>query len=128
MASIQLALTDTGLANALRNMLMRNTDVPVKCVESPECGDCCVLVVDPPHFRSLPVPLAYPERVVLIARDDPSTLRNAWDAGVNSVVSERDPINTVMLAILSACLRMASTSRPPAPEKERRTGPPVRKQ
>jgi hypothetical protein len=45
--------------------------------------------------------------VVLITRDDPGSLRNAWDAGVNSVVFDRDPLNTVVLAILSAFLRSA---------------------
>lgn len=111
MASIQLALTDTRMANSLRNMLTRNTEVPVHCVDAPNCEDCGVLVVDPQHFQLLPTPLAHPERVVLIARNEPSSLRYAWEAGVSSVVSDRDPLNTVMLAILSACLRQASSHR-----------------
>jgi hypothetical protein len=32
-------------------------------------------------------------------------MRDAWEAGVSSVVTDQDPPNTVVLAILSACLR-----------------------
>ena len=40
-----------------------------------------------------------------MTRNDPSHLRDAWEAGVSSVVTDQDPPNTVVLAILSACLR-----------------------
>ncbi len=55
---------------------------------------------------SLPLPLSNPERVVLITRKDPQLLAQAWDAGIVSVVSCEDPVNTVLLAIMAAALRV----------------------
>ena len=50
-----------------------------------------------------------PERVVLITRKDPQLLAQAWEAGIVSVVSAEDPINTVLLAIMAAALRVAKS-------------------
>jgi len=105
MSCIQLALSDTAKADALRNLLARSTQLQVRCVEKPCLEEACVVVVDPPHLRLLPNPLPFPERVVLMTVNDAGHLRDAWDAGVSSVVTEQDPPNTVVLAILSACLR-----------------------
>lgn len=110
MSSIQLALSNPGKAELLRSLLCRSTQLRVQCVESPSLEDACVVVVDPPHLRMLPSPLQFPDRVVLITQNDASHLRDAWEAGVNSVVSEQDPPNTVVLAILSTCLRNGSAS------------------
>jgi hypothetical protein len=105
MSCIQLALSDPAKADTLRSLLARNTQMQVRCVERPSLEEACVIVVDPPHLRELPNPLPYPDRVVLMTRNDPSHLRDAWEAGVSSVVTDQDPPNTVVLAILSACLR-----------------------
>jgi len=110
MSCIQLALSNTGKADLLRGLLCRSTQLPVHCVDSPSFEDVCVVVVDPPHLRMLPSPLSYPERVVLITQNDAVHLRDAWEAGVNSVVSDQDPPNTVVLAILSACLHSGSAT------------------
>jgi DNA-binding NarL/FixJ family response regulator len=56
-------------------------------------------------LRLLPRPLPFPDRVVLLTPNDPNHMRDAWEAGVSSVVTDQDPPNTVVLAILSACLR-----------------------
>jgi AmiR/NasT family two-component response regulator len=89
-------------------MLTGSTDLPVRCVEwaklDPQ-NEAEVLVLDAISLEGLRKPLAHPDRVVLIAREEPGLLRNAWEAGVNSVVFDRDPLSTVVLAILSACLR-----------------------
>ncbi|MCC7155469.1 MAG: hypothetical protein IT161_12920 [Bryobacterales bacterium] len=105
MASIQLALDNPGLADALQGMLRRNTDLPVRRVERPDEIDDGVVVVDIAHLGRLGTLLAHPERVVLIASKDANNFDDAWQAGVSSVVSDQDPLNTVVLAILSACLR-----------------------
>jgi len=105
MGSIQLALSDAAKADKLRALLARTSELSVRCVEQPNLAEACVVVVDPAHLRTLSTPLEYPERVVLITNNDASHLKEAWEAGVNSVVSELDPPNTVVLAILSACLR-----------------------
>jgi len=56
----------------------------------------------------------HPERIVLITNTDPTHLRAAWEAGVNSVLTEHDPMNTVVLAVLACCLRTGSTRQKPA--------------
>ncbi|MGO9239460.1 MAG: hypothetical protein ACLQBJ_01520 [Bryobacteraceae bacterium] len=105
MSCIQLALSDPAKAETLRSLLARSTQLQVRSVEQPSLEEACVIVVDPPHLRQLPSPLPYPERIVLLTRNDASHLRDAWEAGVSSVVTDQDPPNTVVLAILSACLR-----------------------
>jgi hypothetical protein len=67
----------------------------------------CVLVLDQEMFDCTVLPLPNPERVVLITRKDPQLLAQAWDAGIVSVVSHDDPLNTVLLAIMAAALRVA---------------------
>lgn len=103
--NIQLALSDAAKAAALQAVLSRSTQASVVCVEDPVMEAACVVVVDPSHLTRLPVPLSHPDRVVLIAGGDPGSIKNAWDAGVGSVVSEQDSLNTVVLAILAVCLR-----------------------
>lgn len=105
MGSIQVALSDAARADALRALLARSTSVPVLCTESPDFEDACAVVLDAVRFSSLPQPLARPDRVVLITRNDPGHLTEAWEAGVHSVLSEQDPLNTVVLAVLATCLR-----------------------
>jgi hypothetical protein len=112
MGSIQLALSDSVKADQLRALLARTTPATVRCVELPSPAEACVVVVDPAHLALLGRPLEYPERVVLITRNDAQHLREAWEAGVNSVVSEQDPANTIVLAILSACLRSGGSMAP----------------
>jgi hypothetical protein len=70
-----------------------------------------VLVLDSEHLELLPSPLPDPERIVLIARNDPQSLTRAWEAGVNSVVFEKDSLNTAVLAILSTRLRITKPKR-----------------
>jgi hypothetical protein len=118
MASIQLALSDTAKAEALRTVLSRSAGSPVVCVEQPEPETACAVVVDLAHLGRLPVPLTHPERVVLLARSDEECLQSAWDLGVSSVVSESDPLNTVVLAILAVCLRAGPSKEPAADQMD----------
>lgn len=111
MASIQLALDNPGFADTLEGMLRRSTDLPVRRVDCPDEGENGVVVVDRAHLGKLGSLLAHPERVVLIASKDANNFDDAWQAGVSSVVSDSDPLSTVVLAILSACLRTEPRSR-----------------
>lgn len=106
--TIQLALTDDGKANALKTILTRSIQVPVVRVDCPDLRQATVVVVDTQHLDRLPVPLSDPDRVILISRSDERSLKDAWDAGVQSMVSEQDPLNTVALAVMAACLRASS--------------------
>lgn len=113
MGSIQIALSDTAKADALRVLLARSTHVPVLCVASPNYEDACAVVLDGVRFSAEPGPLAHPDRIVLITTNDPTGLREAWEAGVNSVLTEQDPLNTVVLAVLASCLRSSSARQKP---------------
>lgn len=113
MASIQLALDNPALADTLQGMLRRTTDLPVRRVEHPDEDDNGVVVMDIGHLGRLGALLAHPERIVLIASKDASDFDNAWQAGVGSVVSDKDPLSTVVLAILSACLRTPPAKKTP---------------
>ncbi len=119
MGSIQIVLSDSAKADALRVLLARSTHAPVLCVASPDYEAACAVVLDERSFRTESGPLAHPERVVLITNNDPEHLREAWEAGVNSVLSEQDPLNTVVLAVLASCLRNSSARQRPVADRGR---------
>src|SRR3954453_6881946 len=110
MQTVQLAITDGAYAAAVHDALCHSCAWHVESVDRPDQARNCVLVLDQPALERLPLPLANPERIVLILRKDPRLLAQAWDAGIVSVVSEEDPLNTVLLAIMAAALRVAKTS------------------
>ena len=108
MQSVQLSIADGAYANAVREALSRSCAWHIESVERPDAANRGVMVVDEQAFARLPLPLANPERVVLIARREPQApqLAQAWEAGIVSVVSEEDPLSTVLLAIMAAALRV----------------------
>ena len=114
MDRIQIAISDEGYCAALRRALAACSAGDVVCVDEPDTALPGVLVVDLEHLMRLALPLKWPERFVLVSHDDPSgrdrTLDRAWQAGVRSVVSDRDPVNTAALAVISARLRGLSHS------------------
>lgn len=107
MQTVQLSIADAVYAAAVREALARTGPWRLDSVKRPDPTQRCVLVLDESAFHSLPLPLPHPERVVLITRKDPQLMAQAWDAGIVSVVSDEDPINTVLLAIMAAALRVA---------------------
>jgi len=106
MQMVQLAIADSAYANAVREALARSCACTVETVVRPDPARQCVLVLDEEAFESLSRPVSNPERVVLITRKDPQLLAEAWEAGLVSVVSDHDPLSTVMLAIMAAFLRV----------------------
>jgi len=109
MQTVQLAIADAAYAGAVREALARSCACAVETVARPEPARPCVLVLDEAAFAGLILPVSNPERVVLITRKDTPLLAQAWDAGIVSVVSDEDPIGTVMLAIMAASLRVAKS-------------------
>ena len=107
MQTVQLSIADGRYAATVREALARNCAWRVESGPVPDLSHDGVVVLDEAAFARLPLPLMNPERVVLITRKDPQTLAEAWDAGIMSVVSECDPISTVLLAIMAAALRVA---------------------
>jgi len=115
MQTVQLSIADSRYAATVRDALSRSCAWHIECVDCPDPSRHCALVLDETAFVRLPLPLSNPERVVLITRKDPQLLAQAWDAGIVSVVSQDDPINTVLLAIMAAALRVAKSRSPHAP-------------
>ena len=105
METIQVAITDAPYAAALREFLERSGSWEVLCVDRPDPDRDGVMVLDSVHLGLLRQPISNPERVVLIAGNDSGDLARAWEAGVNSVITDKDPLNTAMLAIMAARLR-----------------------
>lgn len=109
METVQLTVTEAPYAAALRELLERGGQRRVRVVEVPDPAQQGVIVVDSDALDRLPSPIPEPERVVLITRNDPQHLRQAWNAGVRSVVFSADPLSTAVLAIMAAELRVANT-------------------
>ena len=116
MQTVQLAISDGAFAAVVREALSRSCAWHVEAAGRPDLSQHCVLVLDEAAFERLPLPLNNPERVVLITRKDThEMMAQAWDAGIVSVVSADDPINTVLLAIMAAALRVAKSHGAAAP-------------
>jgi len=112
MQTVQLSIADEPYAAAIREALSRSCACRIELVERPDPGHSCVLVLDESAFDKLPLPLSHPERIVLITGRNSQNLAQAWEAGIVSVVSVEDPMNTVLLAIMAAALRVARIHNP----------------
>jgi hypothetical protein len=110
MQTVQVSIADSVYAASVREALSRSCAWHVESVACPDPSRHCALVVDEAAFVRLPLPLSNPERVVLIARKDPQLLAQAWEAGIVSVISDEDPMSTVLLAIMAAALRVAKSN------------------
>jgi len=106
MQTVQLAIANGAYAASVREALSRSCAWHVEAVERPDPSQHCVMVLDQSALERLPLPLSNPERIVLISRKQPELLAEAWEAGIVSVVSDEDSINTVLLAIMAAALRV----------------------
>jgi hypothetical protein len=119
MQSVQLSIADSQYANMVREALTRTCAWHVEAVEQPDFSLQGVMVLDEQAFARLPLPLSNPGRVVLIARGEPQPLQleQAWEAGIVSVVSEEDPLATVLLAIMAAALRVEKPTSQSSPSE-----------
>jgi DNA-binding NarL/FixJ family response regulator len=109
MQTVQVSISDSRYAAAVREALSRSCAWHIESVDRPDQSLNGVLVLDEFAFARLPLPLCNPERVVLITRKDAQLLAQAWEAGIVSVVSADDPIDTILLAIMAAALRVAKS-------------------
>ena len=106
METIQVAIANAAYATALRELLARNAGWRILSVEAPDPRIEGVIVVDSQSLDGLPRAIENPQRVVLITPNEAAHLAKAWEAGIVSVVFEDDPINTAILAIMAARLRV----------------------
>jgi hypothetical protein len=95
----------------LRDLLARNAGWRILSVEAPDLRIEGVVVVDTEALDRLPSVIENPQRVVLITPNEPSHLAKAWEAGIVSVVFADDPMNTAILAIMAARLRVSKAVR-----------------
>lgn len=109
METVQLTIADTPYAASLRELLAQGGESQVVCVDVPDPALDGVIVVDLDALSRLPSPLPNPERVVLVTRNDPKHLSEAWNAGIRSVVFSGDSLSTAVLAIQAAALRVLKT-------------------
>ncbi len=115
MQTIQLVLSDASYARKLKQLLADNGNWPVSIKDVPSFGKGGVVVLDDKVLSSLASPPDFPDRVVLITHNDPAILSHAWDLGIRSVVYDTDTSSTLLLAIMSAWLRL-----PKAPQVQQR--------
>ncbi|MDZ4801323.1 MAG: hypothetical protein SGI92_24465 [Bryobacteraceae bacterium] len=106
MQTIQLVLSDASYARKLKQLLADNGNWPVSIKELPSFGKGGVVVLDDKVLSALASPPDFPDRVVLITRNEPAILSHAWDLGIRSVVYDSDTSSTLLLAIMSAWLRL----------------------
>src|SRR3954454_2037976 len=106
MQTIQLVLSDAAYARKLKQLLAENGNWPVSIKEVPGFGKGGVVVLDNSVLMGLASPADFPDRVVLITPNDPAILSHAWDLGIRSVVYNTDSPGTLLLAIMSAWLRL----------------------
>jgi hypothetical protein len=114
MQTVQLSIADPAYGAALREAVAHSCAWHVEPVAVPDPSQPGVMVLDWSTFSRLPLPLSNPERVVLIGPQEPQVLAQAWDAGIVSVVSRGDPIDTVLMAIMAAALRVDKVHSRPA--------------
>jgi hypothetical protein len=110
METIQVAIANASYATALRELLARNAGWRILSVEAPDPRIEGVIVVDSQSLDGLPRAMENPQRVVLITPNEAAHLAKAWEAGIVSVVFEDDPINTAILAIMAARLRVTKSA------------------
>jgi hypothetical protein len=110
METIQVAIANAAYATALRELLARNAGWRILSVEAPDPRIEGVIVVDSQSLDGLPRAIENPQRVVLITPNEAAHLAKAWEAGIVSVVFEDDPINTAILAIMAARLRVTKAA------------------
>jgi hypothetical protein len=107
MRTIQISVADLSYAESLSKKLEQSGVKEVLCVEVPDVDKRGVLVMDVNALDRIRAPLANPERVVLVVPESGYDLGRAFEAGIKSVVSDRDAKETVLLAIMAADLRVA---------------------
>jgi hypothetical protein len=105
MRTIQIAVSDDGYAGNLSRMLGQSGAWEILRVDVPDAARSGVVVMDGDALERLAAPLENPERVVLVSRGDGVDLDRAFEMGIKSVVSSRDPLDTVLLAVMAAGLR-----------------------
>jgi hypothetical protein len=113
MQTIQLVLSDVTYAGTLKQLLCNNGSWPVTITDTPNFQKVGVVVIDEKVLAGVVSPLDCPERVVLVTHNDADILSHALNLGIRSVVYTTDTAGTVLLAIMSAYLRLPRPASTP---------------
>lgn len=103
MYTVQLLLQKENYARDLAALLSRE-GFEVVTGSKPNLDGRGTIVADRAALDRYPALFHQPERVVLIAPNDPGFLSVVWQHKMRSVVFETDPPGTVMLAILGMAI------------------------
>ncbi len=111
MTTVQIIMTNRRYAKELERLLVRDGRHRVLQVEAPDTASAGVVVMDSDSFREFSngqpqTTQVAPEQVVLVAGHEAGLLNKAWDAGLRSVVYDDEPIQTTLLAVIAAELRL----------------------
>jgi hypothetical protein len=114
MHTVQIVMANRDYARDLERLLVRDGCHEVLQPDTPDFRRTGVVVMDTISFRGLAALPPRPEQVVLVAGREESSLRQAWDAGLRSVVYTDEPPQTTLLAVMAAELRSpgSAESRP----------------
>lgn len=107
MHSVQIVISDSGRAREIGRYLTAKTHFRVRRSPAPSPRSHQVLLMDEPTFRAAISRLAHPERIVLLASQPNEVWDEAMRAGVVSVVKEEDSLETLLMAVLCADLRLS---------------------
>lgn len=113
MQKIKISVSDSALSARIEEALHRSTVWQVLRFNQP-AGLSDILVLDDQAFDQGSSSIPNPQRVVFIS-SNPENIAKAWGLGIESVVSDADPISTMLLAIMAAGLRH-STNFPETPK------------
>ncbi|MBS1877530.1 MAG: hypothetical protein JSU00_30235 [Acidobacteria bacterium] len=103
MSLVQLLLQTESYARDLTALLNREGCNVVRAT-APDYSRPGPIVADRRALERFPELLEHPDRVVLIAPNDPNYLSLLWRHNVRSVVFDTDSPSTVMLAILGMAI------------------------
>ncbi len=119
MTTVQIIMADRKYATELERLLVRDGQHRVLQLDAPDESESGVVVLDSGSFQEFEEAASHPEKVVLVAGHEEGLLTKAWEAGLRSVVYEDEPIQTTLLAVIAAELRLLKSVglpwAPPAP-------------
>ncbi|MCU0227498.1 MAG: hypothetical protein MUF01_07640 [Bryobacterales bacterium] len=119
MTTVQIIMADSRYASELGRLLLRDGQHRVLHLDALDEAESGVVVMDSHHFQDLSLPPCHPDQVVLVADHQEALLTKAWEAGLRSVVYADEPIQTTLLAVIAAELRLLKSVglpwAPPAP-------------
>jgi len=119
MTTVQIIMANRKYATELERLLVRDGRHRVLQVDAPDECEAGVVVMDSGSFHEFQEAPCHPEQVVLVVGHEEGLLTKAWEAGLRSVVYDDEPIQTALLAVIAAELRLLKAMglpwAPPAP-------------